>query len=130
MTQKNESIITKLAPSEAVRAYCSQRIGMKKYEAEAVRGCQGDAIGCPFFPHRLGKRPSVKVFRAFCIDCMNGGSESVKECPTKGCECFPYRMGINPARQGSKLRGIVLRKKSDKGVVSRAFCRQESVFLS
>jgi len=100
---KGESMIEKLTPKEAIRAYCTGCLGMKQFNHDAVANCQGDKslIGpCPFFPYRLGKRPSVKVFRAFCIQCMGGSADSVRDCSVEGCECYPYRMGKNPARTG------------------------------
>ena len=55
--------IEKLTPKESIRAYCRQCLGMKQFNTDEDRECQGDTIKCPLFAYRLGKRP--KVFRAF-----------------------------------------------------------------
>jgi len=87
-------------------------LGLKQFNAEQVKDCEGDQAlngPCAFYPYRLGKRPTVKVFRAFCLDCMCGYSESVKECTVEKCECYPYRQGKNPALTGK-------RKASEAGI--------------
>ena len=92
-----------MTPKETVKAYCTQCLGLTQFNAVAVQDCQGDqafAGPCPFFPYRLGKRTPVRVFRAFCIDCMGGQPRLVKDCPATTCEVFPYRMGKNPAKKG------------------------------
>jgi len=102
----------KLQPKQAIRAYCTQCLGMSQFNTETVRDCQGDEsmMGpCALFSYRLGKRPSVKVFREFCLDCMGGSKAYVKDCETEDCECHPYRMGKNPALVGK-------RKTSEKGM--------------
>jgi len=76
-------MIEKLTPAGAVRAYCQDCLGMKQFNTDLVRDCQGDLDPngpCAFFPYRLGKRPSVKVFRKFCLDCMIGDREAVACC--------------------------------------------------
>jgi len=102
----------KLAPKDAIRSYCTQCLGLKQFNAEQVKDCEGDQAlngPCAFYPYRLGNRPTVKVFRAFCLDCMCGYSESVKECTVENCECYPYRQGKNPALTGK-------RKASEAGI--------------
>lgn len=93
----------KLPPGAAIRAYCTQCLGLKQFNKDQVIDCQGDqAVNspCPIFPYRLGARPTVKVFRAFCLDCMCGDSKAVRECTVEDCHCHPYRFGKNPARRG------------------------------
>jgi len=104
----------KLKPMEAIRAYCTQCLGMKRFSMETVRDCEGDKAlnePCHFFHYRMGDRPSVKIFRKFCLDCMGGSPADVRECPTETCECYPYRMGKNPALKGK-------RKASEKGIAA------------
>ena len=38
---------------------------------------------------KKGKRPPVKVFRSFCIDCMGGYREAVVNCPTGNVNVIP-----------------------------------------
>jgi len=98
-------MIEKLTPAGAVRAYCQDCLGTKQFNTDMVRDCQGDKDPngpCAFFPYRLGKRPSVKVFRKFCLDCMIGDREAVACCETENCVCHPYRFGKNPALLGKR----------------------------
>jgi len=93
-----------LTPKETVKAYCRTCLGLKQWEAEAVRNCQGDQAmcgSCFLFPYRLGRRISVKVFRKVCLQCMGGNRQSVKECPAPTCPAYPYRFGTNPARKAA-----------------------------
>ncbi len=55
---------------------------------------------------------SVRVFRAFCLDCMGGSSDSVKECTVEDCQCHPYRMGKNPAVK-AKFQGASAERMKD-----------------
>lgn len=119
-----------LTPKETVRAYCTHCLGLAQLNAEAVRDCQGDQAftgPCPFFPYRLGKRIPVRVFRAFCIDCMGGQPRLVKDCPATTCEVFPYRFGKNPALRG-QVRGASLISRCTKEGAGGQFSRRESTF--
>lgn len=114
----------KLTPKEAIRAYCQQCLGMKQFNTEMVKDCQGDTAlngACPFYPYRMGKRPSVKVFRKYCLYCQGGSRENVLKCPVESCPAYPYRMGKNQARQGigGNIRQVV--RESGK-------LRPESIF--
>jgi len=109
----------KLAPKDAIRSYCTQCLGLKQFNAEQVKDCEGDQAlngPCAFFPYRLGKRPSVKVFRKFCLDCMCDDREAVRECQTEACSCHPYRFGKNPAKkgQGANLERMKVVRESVK----------------
>lgn len=113
----------KLTPKEAVRAFCTQCLGMKQFNTEAVRDCEGDSVKCLFFPHRLGKRPPVKIFRKFCLkDCMNGYRDLVATCTTEGCPNYPYRFGTNPSLLGRSARGVSLQQNKPKGMVVGGVC--------
>ncbi len=93
----------KLSPADAIRAYCMQCLGMKHLTRKTVEGCQGDQAfcgPCPFFPFRMGKRPTVRVFRTHCLHCTRGDRFYIAECPASSCPAYPYRLGINPAREG------------------------------
>jgi len=90
-----------MTPGRAIRAHCLECVG----GPHEVRDCRGDKLlsggACPFFPFRHGRgRPSVKVIRRFCLNCMNGRRDFVAECETEGCPLHPFRMGRNPACAG------------------------------
>jgi len=98
-------MIEKLTPTETVRARCAQCLGMKQFNAEAVKDCQGDQAtlgSCAFFPYHLGRRIPVKVFRAFCLQCMGGQRDFIADCEIEDCPCYPYRFGKNPALKGKR----------------------------
>lgn len=92
-----------LSPIEAIRSQCLVCTGNHRKEVET---CNGDGKIpnyhiCPFHPYRLGKgRPSVKIIRKFCLQCMGGNKVFVKECETEDCPVHPYRMGKHPMRKG------------------------------
>lgn len=93
----------KLTPSGAVKAQCRDCLSLDRYSRNEIEGCKGDTCHsgpCPLFPYRLGKRPPVKVFRAFCFQCMGGSAPLVRECETVRCPIHLYRLGRNPARAG------------------------------
>ena len=93
----------KFSPKNAIRSYCSQCLGLKQWNHKEVEDCQGDTAlngACLFYPYRLGKRPSVRAFRKYCLYCQGGSREAVSDCPTVSCPVYPYRMGRNPARSG------------------------------
>jgi len=88
------------SPRAAIKAHCVDCNGGCKSE---VCNCDGDAskpkhMSCLFHPFRLGKgRPSKKVIRQFCLQCMGGSHTFVRECATEDCCLHPYRMGKNPS---------------------------------
>ena len=43
-------------------------------------------------------RNPVKSIKAFCIDCMGGSYNEVKNCPSQICALHPFRTGRNPYR--------------------------------
>ena len=91
------------SPLETIRSYCVYCNGEKHAEI-FLCDADGKTPGfnvCPFHPYRMGKgRPSVKVIRAFCLQCLGGNLSFVRDCETTDCYCHPYRMGKNPARTG------------------------------
>lgn len=89
------------SPRETIRAYCIYCNGGKAKEVVMCDANGSDPVfhACPFHPYRVGRgRPSVKVIRKFCLQCMGGGMDFVRECETADCLCHPYRMGKNPTR--------------------------------
>ena len=44
------------------------------------------------------KRNPVKAIRLFCIECMGGSFEEVKNCSSQKCAIYPFRLGKNPFR--------------------------------
>ncbi len=111
----------KFTPAGAVRAYCTQCLGLNRWNREAVDDCQGDQASCgacPFHSYRLGKRVLLKVFRRFCLQCAGGDRSYIEECPTVSCPCYPYRYATNPALKG-KRKSPFARKRLDP-------CRDEA----
>lgn len=95
----------KLRPSEALHAFCTQCLGLQKWNRALIEECQGDQAACgpcPFYPYRLGTRAPIKIFRKFCLDCMGNDKKLITECPTSTCPIYPYRYGTNPALKGKR----------------------------
>lgn len=92
-------------PKTRARGFCVQCVG-SPYEVDTCGGHamlgQGDKNGvCFFYPYRNGKgRPSVKLIRKMCLECMGGSYKLVAECPSSDCPLFEYRFGTNPNRAG------------------------------
>jgi hypothetical protein len=42
---------------------------------------------------KTGKLNRSTAIRLFCQECMGWQAHLVKECPSKTCELFPYRLG-------------------------------------
>jgi hypothetical protein len=109
-----------MTPGKAIRSICVACVG----SAHEVRDCggnecfngQGDENGvCYFWPFRMGRgRPSVKLIRKFCLECMDGGYQLVEGCQDQYCPLHQYRFGKNPKRAGQVNKG------SFKPSVSRA----------
>jgi len=92
-----------LSPRQAVKAHCQECLSMSQFNRQEVQECKGDTWThgeCAFYPYRLGKRMPVKVFRQFCIQCMNGQTSLIAECTSTNCKIYPYRFGRNPNRSG------------------------------
>lgn len=45
----------------------------------------------------------AKAIRAFCVECSNGSSHEVKNCPRDVCPLYPFRFGKNPYRQRREM---------------------------
>jgi hypothetical protein len=99
--------IKNMTPGHAIRAFCVKCVGGVLGD---VKKCGGDGKNptfdtCSFFPYRMGRgRPSVKIIRKFCLQCMGDSPSLVRECTTTYCNCYPYRFGTNPTLAG-KGRG-------------------------
>lgn len=122
--------MTKQTPKEAVRSYCTGCLGLSRWDRDMIEDCQGDQCACgpcPLYPYRMGKRPSLRAFRAHCFQCQGGSREAVIECETEQCPCHPYRLGKNPALTG-KVRGASLMRKQQQNGPGRAVLRPESIF--
>ncbi len=95
-----------MTPGKAIRSVCVACVG----SAHKVRKCPGDKClggygdengACYFYPHRMGAgRPSVKLIRKFCLECMGGRKQLVGECRSLDCPLHQYRFGKNPKRAG------------------------------
>jgi hypothetical protein len=115
---------TRKSPSRTIRAHCHYCV-QSRSDSE-VGNCTGHIVfatgkPCPFYEYRMGnKRPSVKIMRQFCLECVGGSKKAVGDCETSDCLIHPFRFGKNPARTGkgqSAARMASLRSK--KQVVSK-----------
>jgi len=108
-----------MIPLKAIRKLCVACVGspfeVDKCGGNKCLGGQGDENGvCYFYPYRKGRgRPSVKLIRKFCLECMGGGRKLVAECGGEECPLHQYRFGKNPKRAGQVNKG------SFKAAVSR-----------
>lgn len=95
-----------MTPLKAIRKICvvcaGGPNGVKDCGGDKCEGGQGDHGGaCYFHPYRKGKgRPSVKLIRQFCLECMGGSKRLVAECQSENCPLHQYRLGKNPKRAG------------------------------
>lgn len=112
------------APSRTLHAQCHYCV-QSRSDAD-VENCTGHIVfdtgkPCPFYEYRMGnKRPSVKVMRKYCLECMGGSKEAVKECETEDCLIHPYRFGKNPARAGKGQSAVQMASiRSNKQAVSK-----------
>jgi len=84
-----------LTPGQAIRKYCIKCVGSQ----QEVQSCAGYLLfntgkPCPLFAYRLGKdRPSVKVIKAECDNCMG---DNPNGCSNGDCNLYPFRKGTNP----------------------------------
>lgn len=79
-----------MTPGETIRKQCVECCGGVVSE---IPTCDASKT-CVFHKYRMGRgRPSVKLMRKFCLDCMCGSYEAVKDCTTPTCIVYPYRFG-------------------------------------
>jgi len=99
---KQSRRMKKRTPKKTVHAYCHHCVCSKR--DEDVRNCTGHIVfatgePCPLYLFRSGnRRPSVRVLRQYCLECMGGRKDFVRECKSEDCQIHPYRLGKNPAR--------------------------------
>lgn len=90
-------------PLEAIHKFCVACVG-SPFE---VRDCGGESCpgsACLFYKFRTGNgRPSVRLVRRYCVECMGGDKMLVREYPDLKdhngqpvCALHPFRMGRNP----------------------------------
>lgn len=94
-----------MTPKQTIKTYCVHCLGLPRFDTKVVSDCEGDQAAngaCPFFPYRMGKRPPVKIFRAYCLYCQGGSREAVASCPVESCPVHPYRFGKNPKLIGRR----------------------------
>lgn len=101
-----------MTPKKAIRSHCFQCAG----SADQVRNCGGhkmlgdqgnpeDGGRCWFYAYLLGKgRPSVKIIREHCLECMGGSRKQVRNCLSYTCPLHEFRMGTNPNRTKKKCK--------------------------
>lgn len=95
---------TRKSPARTIRAQCHDCVQCR-IDSD-VENCTGHIVfatgkSCSFYEYRLGKkRVPVRILRQFCLDCMGGSKEAVKECSTNDCLIHSFRFGKNPAFAG------------------------------
>lgn len=47
----------------------------------------------------------VQAIREKCLDCSGGSVTDVRDCWSKECPLYEYRLGHNPARKGIGRKG-------------------------
>lgn len=91
-----------LTPQKAIRKYCIECIGgtpgeVKHCGGNRLFGDAGDGNNqCWFYPYRFGRgkgKPTLKLIRKHCLECMGNSYQLVSECPTSKCPVFIYRFG-------------------------------------
>jgi hypothetical protein len=111
---------SQMTPRKAIRQICIKCVdGFRDVQdcgGDKCLGGQGDGNGvCYFWPYRMGRgRPSVKLIRKFCLECMDRGYQLVEGCQNQLCPLHQYRLGKHPKRAGQVNKG------SFKPSVSRA----------
>lgn len=72
-----------------------------------------------FEGHNYAFTRPLQAIRAKCIDCSGGDLGSVRLCPSRDCELFPFRMGKNPfmgVRHARSLQdNVELQQTDDEG---------------
>ena len=53
----------------------------------------------------MAKVTPLKAIRIKCLDCSNGSTKEVRECPDTECALYLYRMGRDPNRAGTGGQG-------------------------
>lgn len=96
-------------PNRVVRNYCFHCVGESSWDnVDSCPGVDLSGVRCAFHKYRLGKgRVSVKVFREFCLQCMNGDRNLIRTCTTIGCLVWPFRMGKNPNYSSNTVNNII-----------------------
>ncbi len=102
-----------MTPLKAIRKFCIRCVG----NAASVNKCggdkmlgQGDPKGqCWFYPYRMGRgRPSVKIIRKNCLECMGGSRKLVADCgPFGDCPLHIFRFGTNPNRIRETVKNMI-----------------------
>jgi hypothetical protein len=52
----------------------------------------------------------IRSIRLKCLDCSAGQIKEVRECVILGCALYPFRMGRNPNRAGTRNAGAFQKK--------------------
>lgn len=95
-----------MTPGEAIRKQCVECNGGNFAE---VHLCDAGKQ-CTFHKYRLGRgRPSVKLMRKFCMECMCNSYDAVRECSTEDCTIHPYRFGkaVNRTEMSEERKAIL-----------------------
>jgi len=90
-----------MTPGQSIRKFCIRCVGsareVNKCGGHRMFGDDGNDDGqCWFYKFRMGRgRPSVKIIRKHCLECMGGSYKLVAGCGEK-CPVHQYRLGKNP----------------------------------
>jgi hypothetical protein len=126
----NDSPLASTTPLRAIRRFCVACVGspcdVPSCGGDQCLHDQGDQKGvCHFYKYRNGRKvgkPSVKLIRKICLECMEDSSKLVAECKSD-CHLHRFRFGTNPnitAETREKHREMSL-KKFGRGSSSSLF---------
>jgi len=107
-------------PGQSIRRFCLECVGsfheVKTCGGDKCLGGQGDEHGrCRFYAYRLGKgRPSLKLIRRMCLECMGGSSQFVAQCGAQDCPVHQYRFGRR--HEGSEVLKSFPRRGLEEGL--------------
>ena len=108
-------------PMRVIRQHCYDCV----VTASEIEKCT--FTECATYDYRLGKKPKggkpAKAMKAFCMYCMNGQAQLVRECESGNCAFHPWRFGKSPYRAPSEKQLLALAKNRAK---SSLFARKTS----
>lgn len=134
--------------ARAIRERCLHCMGGNAAEVrrctartpEPTKERHADPAGCYLWPYRMGggkdksrgavKDSRLRSIRRECLNCCNGSSEAVRDCPAVYCHLWPYRLGRNPNQQGrrgaSPERMAELRRKRSESANNPETSQQDA----
>lgn len=107
-----------MTPQKAIRIFCRECVG----SPGEVKHCGGDYMldkqeketnMCWFYPYRTGRgngKPSLKIIRKNCLECMGSSYRLVRECKNINCPVHSFRFGKRLISEKKKKHDIKIRK--------------------